>query len=63
MDKSVKHSMACEWINIGRFTLGEHADGKIWIKYNEKTSSEGEGGAFDEYELEKVIGDFCAKHF
>lgn len=52
-------------VEIGRFTLwnrGIHR-GKIDIVCNEKSEACGEGGEFDEAELEKVIGEFYARHF
>lgn len=60
INKSVKHDMAYGWINIGRFRLREHnlKTGGITIMLDD-----GEGGVFNEAELEKVIEDFYAKNF
>lgn len=50
-------------VRIGKFDLWEfiNYDGKklIWIGL----ADDGEGGAFDEGELEKAIGKFYDKHF
>lgn len=54
-----------KWVNVGRFRLIEHKlkVGCITIMCDVEPDGSGEGGTFDEKELEKVIGEFYAKHF
>ncbi len=48
---------ACEFITIGKYNIEFDEYGKLWIEDN------GEGGEFDEAELEKVIDTFYKENF
>lgn len=52
-------------VTIGRYTIREHdlKTGGITIMCDVEPDGLGEGGTFDEKELEKVIADFYTKHF
>lgn len=51
-------------VDIGRFTLYRYNGNEhVYIECNHKSDAAGEGGGFNEAELEKVIADFYAKHF
>lgn len=48
-------------IKIGKFTLSQSP---LWITINDRDPDhQGEGGEFDEKELEKVIADFYGRNF
>jgi hypothetical protein len=56
-----------EQIDIGKLTLSRPNKGVksrgIYIEHNKKSIQYGEGGAFDEAKLEKIILQFYNKNF